>query len=157
MRNIGIQMRMHKLLILLLLIPMVSLGEDTMNVRMPDGTVIKNVPKDIKKDELLEKYERNKKTVKVEMRINQNEQLWECKAPSGNTYYVKLEKGKNYSITEVCNAFVNQARRDFPDLVEYVSVPIENSPRVSPELLPLPCGMEFEGYPCIKEEFNLND
>lgn len=41
-------MKLNKLLILLLLIPMVSFGEDTIDVRMPDGTVITNVPKDIK-------------------------------------------------------------------------------------------------------------
>ena len=108
---------MNKLFILLLLIPMVSFGEDT---------------------------------IEVKITVNKNEQLWECKAPSGNTYYVKLEKGKNYSITEVCNAFVNQARRDFPDLVEYVPVPAEASPRVSPQLLPPPCSIGLEGVPCLK-------
>ena len=108
---------LNKLLIILLLIPMVSFGEDT---------------------------------IEVKITVNKNEQLWECKAPSGNTYYVKLEKGKNYSITEVCNAFVNQARRDFPDLVEYVPVPAEASPRVSPQLLPPPCSIGLEGVPCLK-------
>ena len=138
---------MNKLLILILVLPMISFGEDTMDVRMPDGTIIINVPKDIKKDELLKKYEQSKKTVKVEMRINQNEQLGECKLPNGNTYYVRLNNDIKYSNIEVCNAFVNQARRDFPDLVEYVSVPShENIP------LPRPCGSVGIG-PCI----NFND
>jgi len=49
---------MKKLLLLLLLIPMLTFGDETISVRMPDGTILKNLPKDITKQEARDIYER---------------------------------------------------------------------------------------------------
>jgi len=38
---------------------MLTFGAETINVRMPDGTILKNLPKDITKQESLDIYERN--------------------------------------------------------------------------------------------------
>ena len=49
---------MKKLLLLLLLIPMLTFGDETISVRMPDGTILENLPKDITKQEARDMYER---------------------------------------------------------------------------------------------------
>lgn len=50
---------MKKLLLLLLLIPTLTFGDETIDVRMPDGTILKNLPKDITKKEVDAIYKRN--------------------------------------------------------------------------------------------------
>ena len=86
-------------------------------------------------------------TVKVEIPVNKDEALWECNAPSGNSYYVKLPKGKKYNLGEVCGFFIKQVQKDFSEILK----PNNTLPLPPLPNLPLmPCEDVLEGMPCLK-------
>ena len=144
---------------------MVSFGEDTIDVRMPDGTVITNVPKDIKKDELLKKYERSKKEDSVFSRlkntflslINQSN----CPEDKQSDLFGCLEDYKTKSMDIENVGFVTfpkgMSKKEVNFVIEKILIPnrLTNIPKIitvpSNENIPLPrpCGSLGFG-PCIK-------
>lgn len=143
---------------------MVSFGEDTMDVRMPDGTIITNVPKDIKRDELLKLYEGNKKEGSVFSRlkdtflsmINQSD----CPTDKKSNLFGCLEDYKTKSMNIKNVGFVSfpegMSKKEVDFVIEKILLPnrLTNLPKIitvpSNENIPLfrTCGSVGFG-PCI--------